>query len=120
MMRMRVVTGVLLGLVLAGGWLLAQDQKPAPRAKGQLPPNWGKLGLSEEQKQKIYSVQTEFRGKIDSLEDQIRQLRKQEGAELAKVLTDAQRARLREIIASKSLSDPPAKDDKKPSPDKKP
>jgi hypothetical protein len=112
MMKIRVVVGVLGILLLAGGWIQGQAEKP--RAKGQLPPNWSKLGLSDEQRQKVYSIQSEYRSKVDALEAQIKALRKQELSEVSKVLTSGQKTRLREILASKSLLDVPDKNEKKP------
>jgi Spy/CpxP family protein refolding chaperone len=86
------------------------DDKPAPRGRGSLPPMWSKLGLTDEQRRQVYSQQAEFRAKIDDLENQIRQLRKQERVALEKVLTDAQRARLRELVSEKGpAATPPQK-----------
>ncbi len=103
---------VLLGMVMLAGLVtpivIAQDKgKDTPSAKfrGQLPPNWGKLALSEEQKQKIYEIQSKVRVKVDELKAQIKDLQNQERKDMEKVLTDAQRAMLREIIAGKAPSE---------------
>lgn len=100
-------------LVMSGG-LLGQDKKDAP-VKGQLPAQWKKLGLNDDQVKKIYGVQTEYRGKINELKDKIKDLEKQERAEMEKVLTDAQKARLKEILLEKAPADSKTdkKDDKK-------
>ena len=60
----------LLGamFVLSGGLVGQEKKKDDPKkkddspvkAKGMLPPNWGKLGLSDEQKQKIYKIQNKY------------------------------------------------------------
>ena len=57
-----------------GGWLHGEDakDKDTPKLKGQLPANWGKLGLTDEQKQKVYKVQAEFKEKIADLEKQLK------------------------------------------------
>lgn len=110
MFRSSVVAGLLAVFLISSGALIGDD-KDTPKAKGTLPQNWGKLGLSDEQKQKVYSTQEEYRGKIGALEKQIRELKAQERADLEKVLTDAQKARLREILASKAPADTK---DKKP------
>src|SRR5262249_52454864 len=92
--RSIVMVAVLSVLLIAGKGLLGQDNKAQPKAKGTLPANWSKLGLTDEQKQKIYSAQAEFRGKIDELEKQVADLKKQQRMAMEKVLTDAQKARL--------------------------
>src|SRR5687768_13231597 len=48
MVKVRILVGVCVAMLLAGGWVLGQDEK---KAKGMLPPNFAKLGLSEEQKE---------------------------------------------------------------------
>jgi hypothetical protein len=65
--------------------------------------------LTDDQKQQVYSAQSEFRAKIDDLQRQVRQLQKQERAALEKILTDAQRARLRELISEKGPAAAPPK-----------
>src|SRR5438270_5643926 len=87
--------GGLLAVALIGGGFLFGDD-PKPKGGGKLPANWSKLGLSDEQKRTIHSIQSEYKGKIDELQAQIDQLRKKERSEMSKVLTDAQKARLRE------------------------
>jgi TolA-binding protein len=71
------------------------------KVRGQLPQNWGKLGLSDEQKQKVYSAQAKYRDKIDSLKKQIAELQDKEKKEMEDVLTSAQKTRLREIVTGK-------------------
>jgi Spy/CpxP family protein refolding chaperone len=99
-------------LALCSPWVEGQDptkpkdsKDPAPKMRGQLPQNWGKLGLSDEQKQKIYDAQNKHRAKIDALQKQITELKDQEKKDMENVLTDAQKARLREIVAGKAPAD---------------
>ena len=83
--------------------LFAQDTRgPAKKGRKALPPSWSKLGLSEDQKKQIYTIQAEYGTKVDALLEQIRDLRKKQTAEMSKVLTDAQRTKLKEIIAAKA------------------
>jgi hypothetical protein len=119
----------LVALALATGWLMAADEPKkdpapaAPAAKGNLPPGWKKLGLSDDQAAKIKQISGDYRAKIDALEQQVKQLKEQELAEEVKVLTDAQKARLKEIAEEKipgefkkiqpSLNPDPNKDDPK-------
>jgi Spy/CpxP family protein refolding chaperone len=82
-----------------------KDPAPPPKAKGTLPAGWRQLGLTDQQKDKIYKIEAEYRGKIDVLEQKIKELRKEQRDELVKVLTDAQKARLKEIREARDGKD---------------
>jgi hypothetical protein len=80
------------------GALVGDDPKPAPPPKAPaLPPLFRKLGLSDEQVKNIGNVRATYAAKVKDLEEKIRAARAEEAAELEKVLTDAQRARLKEL-----------------------
>ncbi len=117
MFRKSAMLGILAVIIGAGGWLFGQDDKPA-RGRKALPTYWTKIGLSDEQKQKVYAIQAEYGAKIDALQQQLKAVQRQERVEMEKVLTNGQKARLREIVASKVLVDP-GKDEKKPDEKKK-
>lgn len=108
MFKLRLLCAVLAVTFLASSGLLGDDKKDSKdtpsttKYKGFLPQNWGKLGLSEKQKQDVYKTQTEYREKIDSLKGQIKKLEEQEKADLFKVLTDEQKARLKDILTGKA------------------
>jgi hypothetical protein len=112
MLRLRL--GVIgLGLFLAmGGLVLAQDKKPADdkdlptRGRGTLPANFKKLGLSEEQTQKVIRIHATYRAKVDDLDRQIKELRKEEKSKLDEVLTEEQKARLRELRTGETGTPP--------------
>ncbi|MFN4260395.1 MAG: hypothetical protein ACK4RK_13960 [Gemmataceae bacterium] len=113
MAKLRLVPALFLVAFIAGGSLLGDDADT--KIRGMLPPYWGKLGLSVEQKQQVYQTQAKYRAKIQDLERQMEELRKQEKVELEKVLTPAQKDRLRELILEKvpgGKSTPPAAPDK--------
>jgi Spy/CpxP family protein refolding chaperone len=119
MTYVRLGLALLFASVLAvGGLLVAQEIKKPPdppaRVRGQLPPNWSKLGLTDQQRQKAYTIQAKYDKEIEALEAQIRELRQKERTELASVLTDEQKKRLRDLLSEKV---PGATDEKKP-PDK--
>src|SRR5438067_1039804 len=107
MNRLRMVALAVGLVVVCSPWVDGQDatkkdsKDPAPKMRGTLPQNWGKLGLSDEQKQKIYEAQNKYRAKIDALKKQITEMQDQEKKDMEGVLTDAQKARLREIVAGK-------------------
>src|SRR5262245_66116533 len=115
MVRPSIVFG-MVAVLLLGGFFLAQAQKPddkkdpptTTKFRGQLKPNWKALGLTDEQKNKVYKVQTEYGARIDALEAQIKELKQKQEQEEYKVLTEAQKARLKEILTGK------VPDDKKP------
>ena len=99
---------VMALVVFAGNWLMGQDTKPT-RFRGQLYAKWRELGLTDEQKQNVYKIQTEYRGKIGELDRKIRQLRREERSKAEAVLTPAQKARLRELLSGgSSPKDKPA------------
>jgi len=114
MARPTVVFSILIVALLAVTGLSGADRKDSgPRGRGRLPPSWSKLGLTDEQKQQIYAVQDQYQTKIEGLEQQLRELRKQQRTDMGKILTPAQKARLREILAEKAPSDKPDDKDNK-------
>lgn len=115
----RVSACVLVGFlfVLSGG-LVGQEKKqdpkkdevkkddpkkddPAVKAKGTLPANWKKLGLSDDQVQKIYKVQAKYGEEIDKLEAKIAELKAAMDKERRAILTADQKKRLEEILLGK-------------------
>jgi len=112
----------LVAAFVAGGLLMnrmvlqAQD-KVEPKPRGQLYSKWKELGLSKDQIEKIYKIQSEHRAKIDKLAAEIKKLRADERAEAEKVLTPAQQARLKELLSGATTT--PEKDKTVKPPDKK-
>jgi hypothetical protein len=102
-----------LGLVLLLSGPGASGQNPEVKLRGQLPPGWKKIGLSEEQVQKVYKIQGQYRTKINKLEAELKQLRSEERAQMLRVLTDDQKTKLRQLIEGKLIDDPKRIDDKK-------
>src|SRR5260370_33517620 len=106
MFRIRVVAGgAVLGRALLGaekGLRQGKKKEPAPKLKGQLPPLWKNLGLTEAQKKQVYDTRARFGGRIAVLNEQLKTLKQEENAELAKILTDEQKATLRRLILEKT------------------
>lgn len=98
MKLIRSIAAVTLLAVVTAGATVGQEKG---KAKGQLPMGWSKLGLSEEQKTKIYEIQAKYRAKIDDLEKQIRETREKMNREEIDVLTPGQKALLKEKLAEK-------------------
>lgn len=78
-----------------------EAKKDEPKAKGVLPQNWGKLGLSDDQKQDIYKIQTKHNAEIDKLEAKIKELKAARDKEMKTVLTPDQKKRLEELLLGK-------------------
>jgi hypothetical protein len=100
------VAGLGLALFLTGPGVSGQDKEPAGKVRGQLPPLFKKLGLAQDQIQRIYQIQGEYRTKIQKLEAEIKKLREEQRREMTKVLTDDQRAKLRKLIEEKFGGEP--------------
>jgi hypothetical protein len=73
------------------------DDTTPTKVKGTLPANFGKLGLSDEQKQKIYRLRAEYKGKIRDLEQKLARLRAEQKEAEEAVLTKDQKKKLREL-----------------------
>jgi hypothetical protein len=73
--------------------------KPAVEApaKGTLPALWRKLGITDEQRARVYKVQADYRARKAALAKQLADLKKEERLKLEAILTDAQKARLKEL-----------------------
>ena len=73
------------------------DEKGAKKKTGdRLPANYAKIGLSEDQKKKVYDVQGKYDAQISALEKQIADLKAKESSEVEAILTDAQKKALQD------------------------
>lgn len=68
--------------------------KKAGRSGDRLPANYGKIGVSEDQRKKIYEIQNKYDDQIEVLQKQIADLRAKEKTELEAVLTAEQKKSL--------------------------
>ena len=116
-----LVLGLAFCLTLTGSADDAKKDEPKKEIapKGQLPQGFGKLGLSDEQKAKVYAVQAKYKSKIAELKKQLDEAQKEEKTAIFDLLTDAQKARFKELALEKAgggsgNSKPETKDDKKP------
>ncbi len=89
--------------------LPAQETKKQPPAivnkedepgklRGQLPKGWGKIGLSDEQKQAIYRIQNKYNAEIERLQAKINELKTARDKEMRDILTPEQRKRLEQYL----------------------
>ncbi|MDB5346191.1 MAG: hypothetical protein JWP89_4568 [Schlesneria sp.] len=127
MMKNCLLTGTIAIFACCSLVGLAQDgAKTAPKTaaakeeakpnakdgkKGRLPAQYGKLGLTDPQKTKIYTVQGKYEDQLDALEKQISDLKAKRDQEVEAVLTADQRKILKALVESK--------DDKKDKPEAK-
>ncbi len=128
----RRIAGAVLVAFVACGLVWAQDA-PKPGAKptaanqagqagekltGRLPNNYAKVGVTDEQRQKIYALQKQYDDQIDALMKQVEELRQKRDKELEKVLTPEQREKLKALNdatdAKKAAAKPKTEPEKKP------
>jgi colicin import membrane protein len=103
------LSAVLVALAVVSAPQLFSQEKAKPaaepakkEAKGparRLPNNFGKLGLSDEQKEKVYAVQAKYAGEIAQLQKQLADARAKIKTESEALLTADQKAKLAEILA---------------------
>src|SRR5262249_13886441 len=91
---------VLCGLIAVG--TIVGQEKGQDKGKTRLPPNWNKLDLNSEQKEKIRKLQEKYGTQIDELKSKIRDLEEKLRKEEYDVLSDQQKAKLKDIAASKA------------------
>lgn len=97
-------------LSLEGG--IAQDKKDRIDKKAkqpQLPPNFGKLGLSDEQKQKILKIDADYDAKIAELDAKIKELKAESKKKMYEILTEEQKKKYLELVNPGGLLTPPDK-----------
>jgi Spy/CpxP family protein refolding chaperone len=106
---------LLVGVASLSGTLAGQEPKkdepkakqdikkdePSAKVKGILPMNWGKIGLTDDQKQQIYRIQGKYNDEIDKLDAKIKELKATRDKEMKAVLTDDQKKRLEAILLGK-------------------
>ena len=71
----------------------AKQKKP----RGRLPNYYGKIGVSGEQRKKIYAIQGSYQPQLVELRKQIADLLAKRDAEMASVLTDSQKEQLSKL-----------------------
>jgi Spy/CpxP family protein refolding chaperone len=91
----------ILGLALLVGSGASQGTK---KSTASLPSGWGKLGLSKEQKTKIYAIRGEYKVKIADLEQQLTELRSEETRKMVAVLSADQKDKLRKLAVGESTT----------------
>jgi Spy/CpxP family protein refolding chaperone len=92
-------------VLIAPGLSGADEAKPTTttpsKAKGFLPQYWKDLGLTDDQKQQVYTIQNKYNDEIDKLEAQIKDLKAKIAKERLEVLTADQKKKLEEVVKAK-------------------
>jgi hypothetical protein len=88
---------LLVGVLAVPQFISAQAPQQEAKPRGRLPTHYGKLGISDVQRDKIYIIQAEFDAQIDELLTQLEDLRARRDRTVENVLTDGQKHRLHEI-----------------------
>jgi uncharacterized protein YeeX (DUF496 family) len=81
------------------------DSDPPTKLKGILPQHFKKLGLRDDQVQKIYKLQADYKAKIDDLTRKIEKLKSERREAQEKVLTPEQLKRLKELRLGEKSTD---------------
>jgi Spy/CpxP family protein refolding chaperone len=77
------------------------DDATTTKYRGQLPFYWKELGLTDEQRQKVYKIHNDYNDQIEGLEQKIKELKAKRDKERLEVLSVEQKKRLEAIIRSK-------------------
>lgn len=84
----------------------AEAPKARKKPRGRLPIYFGQVGLSEEQRTKIYGIQAEYGKQLDDLRKQVAAIEAKRDGEVEAVLTDAQKKKLGELrVAAKKAAE---------------
>ncbi len=121
MVRLRLGVFVLIAVMFAGNWLLGDDKKADdkdPPKSRTLPQHFKKLGLTDKQKDTVFTIMGKYHAKLDALDKEIKELKAAQKKDVEDVLTADQKARLRELRLGESDMDKKDKDEKKDKDDK--
>ena len=69
------------------------------KSKGRVPPHYGKLNLSNDQRNKIYEIKAGYKTQLDSLKKQLAELTQKQKTECEGVLTASQKSTLDKILS---------------------
>ena len=101
MIRLRLVAPLCVVAMLCSGFLNGDDKKTDKEpiiVSARLPTYYSRLGLNQQQKTQILKVRAKYTAQIQELQQKINELKDQEKSDCENVLTDGQKARLKEIL----------------------
>ena len=119
MSRSFALIGVIVVVFAASGVLFGDDKETKSDAKvvkqGGLPANYAKLGLSDDQKKKIYDLDAKADAEIAALQKKIDEAKKKKHDDQLTVLTAEQKAQLQaHHDQMKRMGPPPQPPDEQP------
>ncbi len=110
-----------IGLFAIGGGIVGQETKTTPKpaadkdaketvpakvkGKSQLPAGWRELGLTDEQKTKVYAIDAKYDEEIDAMTAKIKIAKDKKKKEQLEVLTMEQKKRLEDALKKKAGTD---------------
>lgn len=102
-MKFLTTVAVMQVALLMAGVSLAEEapqgaKKPKAKVVRRLPNNYGKIGLSNSQKDKIYGIQADYRTRIQALLRELEDLRTQQSLDIQSVLNEDQKKELNTIL----------------------
>jgi TolA-binding protein len=68
------------------------DVSEARAKTGRVPNGYGQIGLTKDQKERIYGIQTAYSERIKALEAELEELKTEQVVQIKNVLTDAQKS----------------------------
>jgi Spy/CpxP family protein refolding chaperone len=74
--------------------LFLLDVTNARAKSGRVPNGYGQLGLTQQQRERIYGIQAAYSERIKELEAEIEALKAEQSEQIKNVLTDAQRQQI--------------------------
>jgi hypothetical protein len=114
------VSGIFVGLALVGAVGIlpsfaqdpAQEKAASKKEKGstsgkgyrRVPANFSKVGLTDEQRQKVYQIRGKYQNEITTLKSQIEDLQAKELTDCEGVLLDSQKKVLADLRATSKPS----------------
>jgi hypothetical protein len=119
MLRLRFAAPLLVVGMVGSSFLLGDDKKEPIVVNVQLPYHYRSLGLTPKQRNEIYKIRGKYAVEIQELKQKISDLQDQEKTDCEKLLTAAQKDRLKEILGNPNRrkgvddDDEPAQGDKK-------
>ena len=84
----------------------ADSKMDEKKSTNRLPSNYGKLGLSEAQRSKIYTVQDQHETEIDALSDKLKAAKANRDTEIEAILTPEQKKTLKDLNSAKKAPTP--------------
>ena len=108
-----------MGLFAIGGGIVGQEAKTSPKpavdkdtkeatptkVKGQLPAGWREIGLTDEQRTKVYTIDAKYDEEINALTAKIKIAKDKKKKEQLEVLTVEQKKRLEDNLKKKAGTD---------------